>query len=876
MKRFLSIILAAALVISLVPSVFADGVEKNIIDYNFAGSEVGVTSGVYGAGNVTADKYEALNYKYIVYADYGNTHYLKNGIVARPKQGSTEIAVSGTPFVLFRISVDKGGVYIPEFTYAPNEYGANARLYLLTPAEAEELEFTSIYTDKTKVRNILKEMISEEKGIKLGEVDTSLPVQESTDYPLCKGDWGKFAFDTTETAVFNEISLVKGDYYLSVNASSVPKFYQQDETTIRANLAWNDLKFTEILPVSIETSADKTIVAPNDTVTLTSVVTGDNGKEIDAVVTYTSSAPSVASVDAETGAVTAKAIGEATITATTSNGLTDSVNITVGKTTTYDFTGAALASELFNASNIGFAKDGSTDGSGYKYIKDGYAKWDNLNAYGSNSLKVYKTNFVFRIVRGSEIKSGINGITYMISVPESGKYKIKYNYIENSLGLITGVWFADEKMLVEKNITTMAGTGSSTGCRLIMKNFEPEIVVDTYNTAYVADESNPSDGREYVVSEETFNLAAGEYYVVLGVTGKNEKFDNSPTGGASGVTEEGAFSYMMYEGIDLIKIGDYVEPEVPSSPAKTDLFVYSPILGAVTSEDIKVGEKLDIPVGTEISLKAEETVGDYSFVGWKNGAGILLSTNPEEKFDIITKTVIMAVYDKKDASSKVEFWNANGSLIKTVPVDAGAKFGDIEKPSASLNGYGAASGWSISDDMEINGIVRAVAVYDYEDTGIAVSNVKVNGTAVEDAVYNQKLNLSESGATYWTRNAKTVAFGESFVHYVFNSANGSAIVAHKGAVTVRPVVTLDTNNGDYSMIEYDAAGMKIVEAGIIYGPNKNISLNSYVTKASVKNIKKHGQFIAAPNPDSSLDQSVARGYIVYINDKNEYKVAYSD
>lgn len=874
MKKFLSIILAAALIISLVPSVFAEGVEKNIIDYNFAGSEVGVTGSVYGAGNVTADKYEALNYKYIVYADYGNTHYLKNGIVARPKQGSTETAVSGTPFVLFRISVDKGGVYIPEFTYAPNEYGANARLYLLTPAEAEELEFTSIYTDKSKVRNILKEMISEEKGIKLGEVDTSLPVQESTDYPLCKGDWGKFAFDTTETAVFNEISLVKGDYYLFVNASSVPKFYQQDEETIRANLAWNDLKFTEILPVSIETSADKTIVAPNDTVTLTSVVTGDNGKEIDAVVTYTSSAPSVASVDAETGAVTAKAIGEATITATTSNGLTDTVNITVGKTTTYNFTGAALASELFNASNIGFAKDGSTDGSGYKYIKDGYAKWDNLNAYGSNSLKIYKTNFVFRIARGSEIKSGINGITYMISVPESGKYKIKYNYIENSLGLITGVWFADEKMLVEKNITTMAGTGSSTGCRLIMKNFEPEIVVDTYNTTYVADESNPSDGHEYVVSEETFNLAAGEYYVVLGVTGKNEKFDNSPTGGASGVTAEGAFSYMMYEGIDLIKIGEYVAPAAPTTPATTELYVYSPFEGAVTSDDIEVGHKLDVEVGTKITLSAKETVGDKVFVGWRNSSGALVSTKAEETFDIYTKTALMPIYDTKSDKPKVEFWNRSGNMISEVEVEAGTKFGDVEKPSASLNGFGEASGWSVSDDMEINGTVRAVAVYDYEDTGIEVSNVKVNGTAVEDATYNKKLELQESGATYWTRNAKTVAFGESFTHYIFNSSNGSAILAHKGAVTVRPVVTLDTNKDGYSMIEYDAADKQILEAGIIYGP-EGVSLESYVTKASVKNLKNHGQFIALPNTDSSLDQSVARGYIVYL-DESEYKVAYSD
>ena len=867
MKKFLSIILAAALVISLVPSVFASDA-KNVMDFDFSGSEVGLNKAT-GAGNVT--DFSMVDYEYKVYSDYNNVHYLANGIIARPKKGSADTAVSGSPFALFKIKINKAGIYTPEFVYASNEYGATARLYLLSPTEIETLGFKA--ADKSDAQQTFKKIVAGTSGTNIGQIDTSAPVNESDDYKLSGAAWSAFTFASTATATLDPITLVQGEYYLFVSAVSAPKFYTQSDK-VMANLAWKNLKFTEVIPASVKISADKTVLEVNETAQVTSVVTGDNGKEMTVAVTYESSAPSIASVDAD-GVVTANAAGMATITAKTANGKTDSLNITVEESIKYEFILPSMKADFTSETTFSMAKDGSSDGSNYEWIADGKGQWDNLNTYGSHSFTMYHGNTGFRLQRGASVSANINGTMYRINVPKAGKYKLTYNYFDSPVGLKTGIWFADEKMLAEKNIT-LVGDKSNTGCRLVMANFEPDIEIDTYNKDEETDVTNlPVSRVVSVIGEKEYNLAAGEYYVVIGATGIS--WDNSPAGEAAAGNADGAFSYMLYRGIDLVKVGDYVAPEAPKSPELTELFVYDPTSdGAVTSDEIPIGSKLDVPVGITITLKAKESSEDGSFVGWKNGAGVLLSTNPEETFDIITKTVIMAVYDKENASPKVEFWNANGSHIKTVEVEAGTKFADVAKPSASLNGYGAASGWSISDDAEINGIVRAVATYDYEDTGVAVDNVRINGEAVEDAAYNQKLTLSEKGATYWTRNAKTVAFGESFVHYVFNSANGSALVAHKGAVTVRPIVTLDTNKSGYSMIEYDAAGMKIVEAGIIYGPNKNISLNAYVTKASVKNLKSHGQFIAAPNADSSLDQSVARGYIVYINDENEYKVAYSD
>ncbi len=80
------------------------------------------------------------------------------------------------------------------------------------------------------------------------------------------------------------------------------------------------------------------------------------------------------------------------------------------------------------------------------------------------------------------------------------------------------------------------------------------------------------------------------------------------------------------------------------------------------------------------------------------------------------------------------------------------------------------------------------------------------------------------------------------------------------------------------MIEYDKGDYTIVEAGILFGKDADVGVKSAYSKATVKNIKPHGQFTAAPiaNATASL-QSNARGYVMYRdkNDNNKIKVIYS-
>ena len=80
------------------------------------------------------------------------------------------------------------------------------------------------------------------------------------------------------------------------------------------------------------------------------------------------------------------------------------------------------------------------------------------------------------------------------------------------------------------------------------------------------------------------------------------------------------------------------------------------------------------------------------------------------------------------------------------------------------------------------------------------------------------------------------------------------------------------------MIEYNAAGYTVVEAGILFGESDAAKprVDSYVSKASSTRHDNHSQFASAPSGEAEAeDESVVRGYLIYSDGKTT-KVVYSD
>ena len=100
----------------------------------------------------------------------------------------------------------------------------------------------------------------------------------------------------------------------------------------------------------------------------------------------------------------------------------------------------------------------------------------------------------------------------------------------------------------------------------------------------------------------------------------------------------------------------------------------------------------------------------------------------------------------------------------------------------------------------------------------------------------------------------------------------SEITSEDGNAPSEPIIVLDdAKKGTARMIEYDAAGFKIIEAGILFGNGTDMTVESCMYKAASKLNLNHGQFTAKPAND---EYTSAIGYIIY-EDNGEYKVVYS-
>ncbi len=297
--------------------------------------------------------------------------------------------------------------------------------------------------------------------------------------------------------------------------------------------------------------------------------------------------------------------------------------------------------------------------------------------------------------------------------------------------------------------------------------------------------------------------------------------------------------------------------------------------GTVTASGVAAGNIDTATVGELITAEATAAEG-YKFAYWKDSAGNVVSDSATYTFNAYTNTSIIAVFDnisETNTTIGVEFFDGNRDFLGFVEVAKGETFGSIGEnaPIPNLTGYGF-TGWSIAENTVINAVLRAVALY--EEVGTAVSGVKVNGAEETGTKYDQEIKKTVDSAKAWYRDDKLVGYGDTYTYYVWGS---TAITSSTEDVEDKlPLAVLNTN-GDAYMLEYDAAGYEIVDAGILFGDDTHNTVNACYYKAKVKNIKTHGQFTAKKSVDTGSEskQTVVRGYVMF-RDGNDIRVIYAD
>ena len=223
--------------------------------------------------------------------------------------------------------------------------------------------------------------------------------------------------------------------------------------------------------------------------------------------------------------------------------------------------------------------------------------------------------------------------------------------------------------------------------------------------------------------------------------------------------------------------------------------------------------------------------------------------------------------EETDTEVPVYFYNENGSLIEKKNVALGSKFADVTSGiETSLTGFSFRE-WSIPGDTIINGILRAVALYDKNET---VYNVTVGGNVVASGKYGDEVTVTGSDSfKAWKLGENIVSYDKEYSFYIWGNVALTEVT--EGEVTVAPTVAID-NSGDSFFISYNVPeGYTLIEAGIVFAKSGKPEIGSFNSKAIAK--MGTGQFTAKKGEDA---ETVARGYVMFKDSDNSIRVIYAD
>ncbi len=320
--------------------------------------------------------------------------------------------------------------------------------------------------------------------------------------------------------------------------------------------------------------------------------------------------------------------------------------------------------------------------------------------------------------------------------------------------------------------------------------------------------------------------------------------------------------------------------EAPGEAIEKNVSVYIDSLAGGSVEKSTSDKVTSVAPGTNVTTKAIADEG-YVFSHWKDASGKFVSSDAEYSFRPYVNTSVIAVFDKvlvaEGEEKEVYFFNGNGDYV-TKKTTTGNSISDI--PEVSLAGYifdmWTTDGKTAFDGSNIvNAVTRVVAKY--KDEGKQYSGKVSFGTEEQNVVYDKPVTFADATAKVWKRNGKTVAYGTTYNHYIFDAAE---ITFETEAVDILPVIALDKHSSeDIYMIEYDVPeGFTKLEAGILFGDSTYNTVSGCYYKAKSVNKEEnatHGQFTAMKNDSGTYDQSVVRGYLIY-TDGSSVNVVYAD
>ncbi|MBQ3224669.1 MAG: Ig-like domain-containing protein [Oscillospiraceae bacterium] len=843
MKRLLSLILAIAMIATFIPAVSAagtiDATDNMKIVYDFTGP-------FYGMTNNTTNPMTNFVGKTDPFESFWKVKGFSTNVVSNYRGLDSTITIKQYA-VDFEINVPTDGIY---------NAVVNARWN--TKGGSNDLEVT----------------IKDGTGTAVKEA-----VTQTVAYAADKASAGNYSYGAYD--------LKAGTYTLTFNVPTAKSYWLLIYSLTLT--AGEDAKVTPFIKEYTAPAAE--IAAQNETTTMSVIpatVLSDTTAAEGVSVSYSSSNDKIAKVDTN-GNISGVADGTVQITATVSatncdNVVTKTATVKVGTgvyldpnavTVKYDFVGpfSGLSNTTNNLSSYTDKTDTATEGAFWKVnkfvpftsgnyrgldntiaIKEGAvefqinvpadgiydavvnARW-NTNV-GSNNLKV-----TIKDSTGTAIKEAVTQtIAYAADKANAGEYSYgAYDLKAGTYTLSFEVPTSETYWLVIYSLTLTAGSGNAImGGEMNLPN---KISLGEEETA------------EAVGYLSSTGAAASFTYSTEDTEVVDVAADGKITPKKCGTATITATCADALEGYNTVTKTITVAPEeVPTVSLWAGASVDGADVTVTVNGDSREDKKLLSEArGADVTVTAPEKDG-YLFVGWFRGSkdtGRFVWADSEYTFNAMTHTMLTAVYE--EATEKA-YYNFNGEFLGT------------EAPSSkpTMLGYNF-DGWN---ETVYNNLTRFVAKYLKNKESAFDVEVQEGVTVVmdeDDYYYDTKVTLTSNTDVTWLRNGKPVAYGREYTFYVWDDVT----ITTDSTADTTPKVILDSSKSGVYMIEYDAGDKTIVEKGIIFGTDADITIDSCEEKMNSQRSEAHGQFCASSN------YSVARGYIIY-EDGNEYRVIYSD
>ncbi len=888
MKRFLSLILALALICTMLPTVFAAEVaadERTAYKYNFGYGAFGKSSDIPISTTAVADTVAVGEEGYVAntvslarfatdktFANTNSAPWLAAGMhyVLDMKAKSDHLWVqawrtrlSGANYgFLLTIDVPEAGEYTPvlEYQALANSYVNNI---ILIP------EDDSFITEKTGTKPIGFWNLDKNPAVLEGTAGATAVIRDMGTETKAKYTLGTLDMQeelpdaVSEYKVFPNVTLEKKRYYLMF-VSAGEQTTDSSSTTNKIETALRS--FTLAVPGNVEGPQLKTVEASfsSDVIkTGEGAITNlalkyEDGSAFAAPydVSYESLTPSVATID-ENGVVIGVSEGKAKIKVTVTPKTDGAEPVTVeAEITVEEEAGLAKLHYNFGYESYGlnseipistdFTKDtAAVGGEGYVPNTISIARF----AKDKKFARIKTSPWLFagmRYVYSSAIKSGelwVNayeirantttfGFAIAIDVPKEGEYTPALNYQALATGYINCILLVpeDDVRFIEK---TASGIGfwrednqvlEGTGGIGMYLRDLRDVDRENYQLGRVDMQEVSPDDAIERVVLDDVSLEKKRYYLIFDCDGQTVSSSES----GSNKLEVSLRSFELNEITASEKVEhqfDYTEEKHIGGDASVKAYAVYGTDGEVSETELI--ETPDVTYGETCEVTAPEAPEGYSFLYWAKGATM-------EKKQIVSYSQSFDYLPSEGANYLIAVYKKDSAeaVTKNEYYNAnGQLLTDATLPS--MAGYGKATGWKEYG----NGVF--VAQYDDLKSDIPVT---VDGKT-DYYAYGDTVNCVASAPEgkkfmYWVKDNEIVSVSPTYSFSAWKKSTVEAVYGDEDlsfSKSMRKIVLGTFASGDYNAVMAEFIGFSdALEKGIMFG-NRKIPMKSNKTQFTLTN-----------------------------------------